>query len=682
MSSLEAKMLLLAVCVGSCTLVIGRSPASRVSSRLEELASSKNLIDAVMYGEETVEKSKRMESSIANSRVKMVKGSVSYAQLIDGYPTPNAQKQDYVAKTILQATSYFVNRFCKPQGISSYECGMFLAGRELPPGKLLGKCRNIVGFKSFDDEYRRLLPASYSDGLYEFRKSVTGSDLSHPRSISSMFHDSLSRSRQDIEHSVALVQWTQFLEHDLSKTTVQSMHDGTDIECCTSDHKTVSPRYRHPSCKPLSVSEDDTYYKDYLVTCLNYVRSALSVGSSCKFGPANQLNQASNLLDLSQLYGNHESETKPLRTNRGGKLKSQSFESTEYLMENIDGKLCATNSSQNSICYSSGDSRVNVNPYITLLHTLFLRSHNRIAKRLSLVNPHWDDDRLFQMARSVNIKIYQNIIRDWAKAVLGDSIKLETGMKPHKGESRVSNEFATAAIRFYNTMLPGEITNLVPTGRYSTFQLKDLFYKPKDLRKKEYFSHLLSSVLQQNAMSLDTSYVDDVAQLLFKTKNIGTDVLALDIQRGRDHGLSGYTSYFQLCTGRSINNWTDLSSVINAVDLETLKKAYASVHDIDLIVGAIAEKPVNQDATVGPTLSCIIKDQIAQSLDATERTNQHHKLLNILLADYSAARFLCETAQLDQVQRNIFRLPSAVDNPTVRCSQFPPLDLSALREKL
>lgn len=46
-------------------------------------------------------------------------------------------------------------------------------------------------------------------------------------------------------------------------------------------------------------------------------------------------------------------------------------------------------------------------------------------------------------------------------------------------------------------------------------------------------------------------------------KIVGTDVLALDILRGRDHGLSGYTKYLELCTNQRISNWSDLRQFIN-----------------------------------------------------------------------------------------------------------------------
>lgn len=44
---------------------------------------------------------------------------------------------------------------------------------------------------------------------------------------------------------------------------------------------------------------------------------------------------------------------------------------------------------------------------------------------------------------------------------------------------------------------------------------------------------------------------------------MGTDVLALDILRGRDHGLHTYKNYLELCTKTSIQSWNDLRPFIN-----------------------------------------------------------------------------------------------------------------------
>uniref|UniRef100_A0A182MHT3 Uncharacterized protein n=1 Tax=Anopheles culicifacies TaxID=139723 RepID=A0A182MHT3_9DIPT len=647
--------------------------------RLSRFASVTNLEEALDYSETIFEKSKRLEGSLAaGSRGKVVKGGTTYAQILDGYPTPSTQQQDLLARKVLRASSFFVNRFCIPNGVSSYECGLYLSGTPIPATNMIGdQCQSMIAGKEYNDEYRRLLPALYDDGVYAFRRSSTGGELPQAREISSRFHSAGNRQESlDKTRSVALVQWSQFIEHDLAKTTVQTMADGTDIECCSSDHGQLLPRYRHPSCKPMLVPEDDPYYRTYRATCLNYVRSALSLGRyGCHLGPANQLNQATNRLDLSQLYGSLANDTKLLRTGKGGRLQAQLYDSVEYLQEATNGRLCAADSNLETVCYDSGDTRVNVNPYITLLHTLFLRSHNRLAKHLGLLQPSWTDEQLFTVARTVNTKLYQKIVREWLTAVAGEQATRDPRPTVGRGDDRVSNEFATAAIRFYNTMMPGEINN--PLGSYD---LEHLFYRPKDLRKRDYFAHLVDSVLGQNAMSLDTAYVDDMAHMLFGVRNVGLDVLALDIQRGRDHGLARYTDYYTLCNGKPVTGWADLERVLKPDDLEIIRASYATVHDVDLIVGAIAEWPA-AGATVGPTLSCLIREQLDNSLQADDGqagtpTIQEHRL-DAVLAEYSAARFMCDTAQVDRVQRDIFRVPS-VDNPQIRCAQLPALDLARL----
>lgn len=68
-----------------------------------------------------------------------------------------------------------------------------------------------------------------------------------------------------------------------------------------------------------------------------------------------------------------------------------------------------------------GDTRVNVNPYVTPLYTIFLRSHNRLAKQIKAAKKSWNDQRIFKLARKLNTVIYRNIVlNEWSKIVLGE----------------------------------------------------------------------------------------------------------------------------------------------------------------------------------------------------------------------------------------------------------------------
>ena len=60
-----------------------------------------------------------------------------------------------------------------------------------------------------------------------------------------------------------------------------------------------------------------------------------------------------------------------------------------------------------------------------------------------------------------------------------------------------------------------------------------------------------------------------ITQHLFQgnTSNSGMDLVALNVQRGRDHGLPPYIKWRQLCGLRSVKSWKMFASVVSVPEV-------------------------------------------------------------------------------------------------------------------
>lgn len=662
-----------------------------------------DLITAVELGVQSINQEERLEKNLLTSKIYITNGTISHAQYLETFPNQEARIDDNIARKILKSSLYILNSKCLPDNINIESCRNYFTDISLPESGLKLECLRITQNQR-DGHYpfRRLLPANYKDGFYKMFQSP---QLPKPREITNLGINGQVKSirngnvAEDNKKNLILTQWTQFIEHDLSKSVVTSMIDGTPIECCDREYYKLLPRYIHPSCAPLEGVLANQYER---VSCLNYVRSALAVDSACNFGPAEQLNEATGTLDLSQLYGFTKSREIKMRSFKKGLLKVSHSENQPYpllpLADNPN-EFCAVNHNSTDDCFMAGDSRVNNNPFTQILYTLFLRNHNKIAKQLKATNPQLTDEFLYRKAKKINVEIYRYIIyKEWLPIVLGESNAKLINSEPIQNNLisnnyGTSNEFAVAAIRFYLSMLPNSLIqksssyeekyteeNLISESNgknENIFDLSDNFYKSNFLSYPEKLNIALRAMLEQRAMKMDSNYAETLTKNFLRTTSSaqqisGTDVLAWDIQRGRDHGVQSYINYLEICSNIKVNSWTDLESYIKFEDISKLKMVYKSIKDIDLIVGGISEQP-RDGSTVGPTFTCILGEQFSNIRKwqfALENNDDNESYCEKNAGDSCSARkLLCETTQLSSVPKNIFLAPSDT-NPLVSCSDL------------
>ena len=87
------------------------------------------------------------------------------------------------------------------------------------------------------------------------------------------------------------------------------------------------------------------------------------------------------------------------------------------------------------------------------------------------------------------------------------------------------------------------------------------------------------------------------------------DLVSINLQRGRDHGLPGYNKFRALCGLRRAETFSELSDVMTEDQISHLSSLYSHVDDIDLYLAGLMESPLS-GSLLGPTFSCIISDQM------------------------------------------------------------------------
>lgn len=224
-----------------------------------------------------------------------------------------------------------------------------------------GTCNNLkepMRGSSFRG-YLRLQPAEYDDGIGEPVSSIRQT-RPNVRDASRV----LLSSSQVVTHesfNSLLMQWGQFMSHDMARTTLQPSANCPSCEPVPS------------KCIPVKISDKDTNFAFKEKKCLKISRSAPICGTGQTI-PRQQLNENTAYVDGSQIYGSSIKDLPKFRDGRTGFLKLSHFNNMNVLP--FDESKCSGPSSCTA-SFVAGDIRANLFLGLSSFHIVFAREHNR-----------------------------------------------------------------------------------------------------------------------------------------------------------------------------------------------------------------------------------------------------------------------------------------------------------------
>jgi len=213
----------------------------------------------------------------------------------------------------------------------------------------------------------------------------------------------------------------------------------------------------------------------------------------------------------------------------------------------------------------------------------------------------------------------------------------------------IHNSFATAAYRLGHTMVTEELPLVYEScnnnnAAVELLPLKDAFFN-SNIIFSEGIQPILRGLSSQTQEAIDAKVVSAVRNFLFGAPGSGgLDLVALNIQRGRDHGLPDYNSLrimLGLSPVRSFGQITRDEQM--AASLEDL---YDSINNIDAWVGMLAEDHL-PNKSLGATLHALLADQFNQLRKADRFYYTRDPILN-----GKEIKDITQTSLADVIKRN------------------------------
>ena len=225
--------------------------------------------------------------------------------------------------------------------------------------------------------------------------------------------------------------------------------------------------------------------------------------------------------------------------------------------------------------FAVGGDRANSSPFTSMMNTLWLREHNRIAGELERQNPGFDDERVFQTARNIIIPMFIKIVvEEYINHItpLPFNIKADPSIAWDANWNRPNWMTAEFSLLYrWHGLMPDVIQ--WPTGDIP-------------------LTHFTLDNRQLIAAGLDAAFSAASAQPTAKLGALNTAAALLpiewdSIQQARDNHLDTYNTYRLAFGMTAANAFSDISS--NPAVQTLLQNIYGTVDKVEFYPGLFAE---------------------------------------------------------------------------------------------
>ncbi|XP_020296286.1 dual oxidase-like [Pseudomyrmex gracilis] len=548
-----------------------------------------------------------------------------------------------------------------------------------------------------DTSLLRKLPAAYEDGV----NKPSGSNRPEPLEISEKLLSGKIGTKSKRGRNVLLVFFGQHVAAEIVDA-------------------------QRPACPPeyfnINVTEDHPYRKEPGHTQMPFLRTMYNrqTGQATN-NPRQQLNGVTPFLDGGAIYGTSKAWSNFLRTNADGILepngKLASSHSDGYPDINTVRLPMANpppptrhheyvsqhHTESVTRFFKLGNPRGNENPFLLTFDVIWFKWHNVLATHIKRLNPSWRSDRIYNEARKWVIATQQHIVVDeWLPAWLGGD-----GLPKYNGydsniDPQIEQFFQTAAFRFGHTLVPSGVylrnygrnncmlePHPVRTCNNYWMSQNSLYAKSTKLNigANDTAEKLVMGMAVQLCEEEDHRIVKDLRGSLYGPLEFSRrDLMALNVQRGRDHGVPDYNSArraYGLHEVKSINHFTYLD---DKTKQEFLRLYNNSLDDVDVWIGGLLE---TNDGP-GTLFQNITRDQFQRIRDGDRfwYNNTSNKLFLDEEVDrlkqlkfYDILMCVFPKMEYNDIQKSIFRVPRSENDLHGNCKTIvKPGECKAVRE--